>query len=38
MVSQIKELGLPFTDQQIQDVLSKHNYNQEAATNYLLNA
>ena len=36
MVRGIIELGLPFTDSQIRSTLAKYKFNQENATNYLL--
>jgi len=36
MVQGIRELGLPCNDQEIRNALKKFNYNQESATNYLL--
>jgi len=36
MVRGILELGLPFSDTQVRTTLNKYKYNQESATNYLL--
>ena len=36
MVRGIQELGLPFSENQIRDTLNKYKYNQDSATNYLL--
>lgn len=36
MVVGIRELGLPFTESEVRQALKLQNYNQEAATNYLI--
>jgi len=36
MVKGIGELGLPFSDAEIRKALRLNNYNQETATNYLI--
>ena len=38
MVRGIQDLGLPFDESQIRHVLKQCKYNQESATNYLLEA
>lgn len=37
MVRNIIDLGLPYNEQQIRKVLANHDYNQERATDFLLN-